>query len=89
MFLKILGKLKGAWGALPPWAQGAVNDLVAVAFIAVVSLNLVIPGSLDQAKSEALIAASAVIGVLEPWVRRHIPDAWGWLKAQWAKAPAS
>ncbi len=86
MFLQVLARLKAAWGALPPWAQAAVNDLVAAAFIAVAALNLGIPGTLDQAKAEALLAVVAVVGVLEPWVRRHLPDAFGWLKEQWAKA---
>lgn len=86
MFLTLLGRLKYAWGILPGWAQAAVNDLVAAAVIAVAALNLGIPGTLGQAKAEAFLAVLAVVGVLEPWVRRHVSEALGWFWEQWAKA---
>lgn len=86
MFIQFLSACKAAWNLLPPWAQSAVNDFIAVVFIAIVALNLAIPGTLDEAKAEAFLILAAVVGVIEPWVRRHLPDAWGWLREQWAKA---
>jgi hypothetical protein len=49
-----------------------VRDAVEAGLQAVFVLNLAIPGDLDQAKAEALLAASAFFGMAIAVVRREL-----------------
>jgi hypothetical protein len=72
------------WQQIPEAIQKGLRDAAIAAFGAVLALNLVFPGNVDQAKSEALIvllaaaaAAWAVIRVevlppLLDWLLNHL-----------------
>lgn len=77
---------------VPLWFRQAILDFVVGGAVAIIGLNLTIPGSLDQARAQALVIAVAVLkalaGVAEGVIRSHSADIIGWLKGL-LQVPAS
>jgi hypothetical protein len=65
----------------PLWIRKFFVDFVETGVTALFALNLVIPGSLDVAKAQGLIAGSAILGALICATRRALPDFFAWLRA--------
>lgn len=59
--------------SLPPFVRQFLFEALQGALFAVVALNLAIPGSLSELKSQALIVALAVIRVVAGVATRTIP----------------
>jgi hypothetical protein len=80
---KIIAAIINAWNALPTWARKAARDAVLGAIAAVAVLNLGIPGSLDQAKAEALTAITAAALAVLAIIRVEVlPPLLAWILAQ-------
>jgi hypothetical protein len=69
---------------LPLWVRKFVVDFVETGLAVLLALNLVVPGSLDEAKAEAAIVGSAILSALISAARRTAPDFIAWLRAQLA-----
>jgi hypothetical protein len=72
-----------AWNGAPEWLRKGLRDAAIGAAAAVVALNLAIPGSLDQAKAEALTIVVAAGAAVLAIVRVEIlPPLLTWLLSQ-------
>lgn len=59
---------------LPDWVQRAIRDAIEGAIVALGALSLAVPNSLDDAKAQALIVATAIGGAVLAAARRAILD---------------
>jgi hypothetical protein len=65
---------------LPEWIRKFITDAVESSIEAVLLLNWVIPGDLNAAKAQMLVAGAAVAGALVPAIRRAVPPFIAWLR---------
>lgn len=73
-------RLSAAWLALPVWLRQFLRDAAEGALGAVLVLNLVIPGTLQEAQATALVLVTAVSGPVIAAARRHVlPAVLRWL----------
>jgi hypothetical protein len=81
-----MSKIKDAWNALPTWSQKAITDFIETFIAVVVTLNIVIPSTLPEAKAQGLLVGAAALTALIAAARRAAPAAWEWLVALWQAA---
>ena len=80
MVANIVRFIINTWNEAPEWLRKGLRDAAIGAFAAVTALNLVIPGTLDQFKAEALTAAVAAGAAFLAIVRVEIlPPLLSWL----------
>jgi hypothetical protein len=76
----IFASLVNRWNALPLWVRKGARDAAVGAVLAVTALNLGIPGTLVQAKAEALLAIFTAGPVVFAIVRVEVlPPLLAWL----------
>ena len=66
----------------PWWVRSAITDFVETAITAVLALNLVFPGTVSEARQEAVVVAMAVLAALVAAARRATPSLIAWIKDQ-------
>lgn len=64
---------------MPLWLSKFIVDATETGLAAVFALVLVIPGSVEEAQTQALIVAAAILGALIAAARRAIPGFIAWL----------
>ena len=67
---------------LPPFVRNFVIDFIETGIAVVFALNLVIPGSLDEAKAQAVLIGGAVISAFISAARRAAPAFIEWVRSQ-------
>ena len=67
---------------LPVWVRKFALDFGETFVALVVALNLVVPGSLDEAKAQGLLIGAAALSALVSAGRRAIPAAYAWAAEQ-------
>lgn len=65
---------------IPPFAKSFITDFVETVVAIIFTLNLVIPGSLDEAKAQATIVGAAVLSAAISAARRAAPGFIAWVK---------
>ena len=64
--------VRDAWLTIPEWLAKAIRDAFTGALVAITALNLVFPGSVDQAKAEGLLIVSVAIPVVLAVIRVQV-----------------
>lgn len=64
---------------MPLWVRKFLIDFIETGLAAVFALVIVVPGSVEEAKTQGLIVAAAVLGALIAAARRAIPGLLAWL----------
>lgn len=83
--MSILATIKSAWGRIPTGVKNVVRDAIEGGLSAIVALNLAIPGSLVDAKAEALTAVVAAAGAIIAVLRREaLPIIVQWFENQFS-----
>lgn len=65
-------KIRAAWLSLPLFVRNFVIDAVEGSAAVIVTLNLLIPRTLDEALAQALIIGTALVVPVVAAARRHI-----------------
>lgn len=74
-----MNAIRDKWLALPEWLRKGLRDAAIGAIAAASILNLGIPGSLVEAKAEALTAFAVVIPAIAAIIRVELlPNAVSW-----------
>lgn len=69
---------------LPLWVRKALVDFIEGAIASVVVLNIVIPGTLEEAQAQGAIIGAAIATAAVAAARRARPDFVAWLKTVFA-----
>jgi len=64
---------------LPLFVRSFVLDFVETSIALVFALNLIVPGTFDQAKAEGIVVGAAVLSALVSAIRRASPAFLIWL----------
>lgn len=72
-------RVRALWLRLPAAARKYLVDFTETAAGLIVALNFVVPGSLDEAKAQALLVGGAVVSAAISSFRRAWPSIRAWL----------
>jgi hypothetical protein len=67
---------------MPIWLKSFIVDFAETGLAAVFALTLVIPGSIEEGQTQALILGTAILGALIAAARRAVPGFIAWLNAK-------